>query len=205
MPKSGCHASHVGIVVDEVLQHVGRIHQAGLDRAVGIAHVFEVREVVERPADRHLDQSGLSPAHEGRQKLRDVALAGVVAVVIVAHQRAVVFDAVLQQELDRMGREVPGGRAVAARELAADLLDQFVAAHDLLFLLLARQRDGQAMGPAVMGELVAGLDIGRHRLGRAVDRMAGREEGRLDVVARQQRHEAGNDHDVILAARYGGG
>src|SRR5258707_7026630 len=57
----------------------------------------------------------------------------------------------------------------------------------------------------MMGELVAGLDVGRHRRRRTVDRVAGREEGRLDVIARQQRHEAGDDHDVILATRDGGG
>ena len=55
-----------------------------------------------------------------------------------------------------------------------------------------------------MGEFVAGLDIGHHRLGRAVDRVAGREEGRLDVVALEQGDQAGNDHDVKFAARYGG-
>jgi hypothetical protein len=141
-----------------------------------------------------------SDQHERRLQLGDVALAGEVAVVVVAHQRAVVQDAVLQQELDGMGREVPGRRAVAARGAAADLLDRLVAAHDLLFLLLARQRHRQAVSPAVMGELVAGLDIGCHRLGRAVDRVTGCEEGRLDVVAPEQRHQAGNDHHVVFAA-----
>ena len=52
-------------------------------------------------------------------------------------------------------------------------LIEFVAADDLLFLLLARQAGRQAMGPAVMGELMAGLDIGHHRL-RACCRSCGR-------------------------------
>ena len=88
---------HVGEVVDEILQHIVGVHQPGLDRAVGIAHVFEVRVVVERPADRHLDQRRLAAAHERLLEFGHVALAGVVAIVVVAHQRAVVPDAVLEQ------------------------------------------------------------------------------------------------------------
>ena len=199
----GLHARHVGEVVDEVLQHVRGVHQPGHDRAVGQAHVFEVRVVVERPADRHLDQRRLAAAHERRLELGDVALAGEVAVVVVAHQRAVVLDAVLLQQLDRMRGEVPGRRAIAARQLAADALDRFIAADDFLLFLLARQRGGQAMRPAVMGKLVSRLDIGRDGLRRAVDRVAGREEGRLDAVALQQRDQPRDDHHVVLAARYG--
>ena len=61
------------------------------------------------------------------------------------------------------------------------------------------------MRPAVMGKLVAGLDVGHHRFRRAVDRVPRREEGGLDVMAPQQGDQAGNDHDVIFAAGYGRG
>src|ERR1044072_2270759 len=85
-----------------------------------------------------------------------------------------------------MRGEVPGRRAIAACHLAADTLDRFIAADDFLFFLFARQGGGEAMRPAVMGKLVPGLHIGRDGLRRAVDRMARREEGRLDAVALQQ-------------------
>ena len=69
--------------------------------------------------------------------------------------------------------------------------------------LLARQRGGQAMRPAMMGKLVSRLDIGRDGLRCAVDRVAGREEGRLDGVALEQCDQPWDDHHVIFAARYG--
>ena len=51
-----------------------------------------------------------------------------------------------------------------------------------------------------MGELVTGLDIGRDGLRRAVDRVAGCEEGALDAVALQQGYESRDDDDVVFAA-----
>jgi hypothetical protein len=107
-------------------------------------------------------------------------------VVVVVHQRVVVLDAVLQQQLVGDVRELPPRRDVAGRALARDLLDQLDALQEDGLLLLARHRDRVLVRVAVHADLVAALDHHPGLLGEGLDRVAGDEPRRLDAVALEQ-------------------
>ena len=81
--------------------------------AVVKTDVLEVREVIEDPTDRQLHQIDLGAEQIRTIGLDDVADAAPVGLVVFAHQRALVADALLQQQLDGVGAVVPGRRAVA--------------------------------------------------------------------------------------------
>src|SRR5262249_20320029 len=59
-------------------------------------------------------------------------------------------------------------------------------ADDLFFLLLARQRRGRAMRPAMMSDLVARLEDRLARLGKGFYRVTRNEPGGLDAVFLEQ-------------------
>ena len=97
--------------------------------------------------------------------------------VIVGHHAAVVDEAVLEQELDRMRAQVPRRRAITARVAAGELADRLVRAHELFFLLVAGEARRRTVRPAVMADLVArigdapaGVRIGLQRMPRDVPR-----------------------------------
>jgi hypothetical protein len=71
------------------------------------------------------------------------------------HQLAAVVEIVLQEQLDRVGREVPYWRAVAARIFADEALDRLTPANQFsLFLCVPvnsseRRHDGGRQGQAM--------------------------------------------------------
>src|SRR3546814_20631482 len=70
--------------------------------------------VVEGPADRQLDQRGFGAVADGIAELDRVAAARLRRDVVAGHQAAVVFEAVLFQQVEGVTAEVTGGRALAA-------------------------------------------------------------------------------------------
>src|SRR6185312_6104388 len=111
---------------------------AAQDRGVG-AHEFEMRVVIERPADRHLDEVRLASQYRRALQLDHVAQPRAIGQIVVTHHAALVEKAVLQKKLDGMWREIPGRRAVAARLPAGELADRLVRARQAGLFLLARK------------------------------------------------------------------
>ena len=73
------------------------------------AQKFEVRIIVESPANRQFQQrSGWTP-DAGFLQEDLIALPRIVGRVVIAHHATVVDKVVLEQEFDGMGAEVPGG------------------------------------------------------------------------------------------------
>src|SRR5215212_8433601 len=72
-----------------------------------------MREVVDDPAHRHLDQIDLCTEQVRTVGLDDVAGAAPVRGEVVTHQRALVLKTLFEQEVDREGAVIPGWRAVA--------------------------------------------------------------------------------------------
>ena len=96
----------------------------------------------------------------------------------------------LEEELVRDVRELPPRRDVAGRPLPGDLLDEADALVEHGRLLLARHRDRVLVGVAVDPDLVTARDdlLGLRREG--LDRVAGDEPRRLQVVAVEELQEA---------------
>src|SRR6266702_163365 len=133
-----------GEPLDEALQRqhavaaAADVHQS---RQHGVlrAHELEVRVVVERPADRHLDQRRFLAEYGGLLRLDPVAEPHSVRGGFVPHHASLVIKAVLEKQLDRMRAQVPRRRAVAAGVAAGEIFDLLVRARELRFLLLARE------------------------------------------------------------------
>ena len=124
----------------------------------------------------------------------------------MAHHRAVVGEAVLQQQLDAVRAQVPGRRPVAARVLAGQRPDRRVAAHQLLLLAVAPQGRRDTVRPAVVAHLVPGLHDLPHAGRVAFDGVARDEPRGGDPVPREQGEDARNGDDAEVAARdHGGG
>ena len=100
-----------------------------------------------------------------------------------------------------MRAQIPGGRAVAARWPAAEPLDRPVAPDQPVLLLLAGERRGRHVAPAVMADLVAGCDHLLADLRVGLDDHAGHEPGRTDLVLREQGQDPPRADDPELAAR----
>ena len=98
-----------------------------------------------------------------------------------------VVEPLLQQQIDGVRAEVPGGRAIAARRPAAQLLDRVVAKRQPLSFLLARQAGGRHVAPAVMADLMALLDHLAADLGVGLDHHARHEPGAAQLVFLEQR------------------
>src|SRR6185437_14030428 len=77
-------ARHVVEVIVPVLEHAARRLEATEDRVAG-AYELEMRVVVERPADRHLDELGLASEHRRLLELDDVAEPRAIGQVVVSH------------------------------------------------------------------------------------------------------------------------
>ena len=110
--------AHVEEIVDPVLAHQVGVHQALAVDRLG-AHELEMRRVVGGPVDGHLDELGLFAEAGGLLQLDHVAAPRVIRRVVVAHQAAVVDEAVLEEQLDRMRATGPttasGSRGHSAR------------------------------------------------------------------------------------------
>src|SRR4029077_8796124 len=85
---------HVGEVVEPIFEYQAGVHQSSLERIL-LAQVFEYREIVERPAYRHFDETRISAKHDRFLERDDIVLAGLIGQIVVAHQAAVVGKAML--------------------------------------------------------------------------------------------------------------
>src|SRR6266705_4476025 len=194
-------ALHVEEIVDPVGEHSARVHEA---RQHGVlrAHELEVRVVVERPADRHLDQARFLAEYRGLLQLDPVAEPNAVRGGVVPHHAAFVIEAVLEKQLDRMRAQVPRRRAVAAGVAAGEFPDLFVRAHQLRFLLLAREARRRHVRPAVMADFMARLQHTPTCLRISLEGMPRDEPGGGNAEFLEQRQYArGADH-AELAARH---
>ena len=102
------------------------------------------------------------------------------------HERVVVLDAALEQELVRDVRELPPRGDVPGRALARDPLDEVDALVEDGGLLLAGHRDRVLVRVAVDPDLVAGVDDLLVSLGERLDRVPGDEPGRPEAVLVEQ-------------------
>ena len=69
-------------------------------------------------------------------------------------------------------------------------VDRLVRAHELFFLLVARERRRRPVRPAVMADLVAGVGDALHGVGIGLERVARDVPGARNVVALQQLEDA---------------
>src|SRR5215467_4637548 len=140
---------------------------------------ISIRSALERhhPFFRLLRVIDLGPA---------IADPNVVWLVVVMHQRVVVFDAALQQQLVGDGRELPPGSDIAGRSLARKLSDELNTLVEHGDLLLACHRDRVLVRIAVNADLVSGIRDGLHLGRKGLDRVAGNEPGGLDAEPLKQ-------------------
>ena len=163
--------THVEKILRPVVLDVVGILQTLAHALLG-AHELEVRRVVGRPVNRHLDQRAAGAELRGTLELDHVALPRVIRCVVVAHHAAVVHEAVLEHELDGVRAEVPRRRAISPRVLPRDFAYRLVAANELRFLFLTRETRRWPVSPAVMRDLVPRVGHGFHRVGIGFDRVA---------------------------------
>src|SRR4051794_19248484 len=90
---------HVDEIVYPISEYAVRVHVAG-QYPRRRAYEFEMRIVVQRPADRHFDEPRGSPEYGGLLERDVVRHAYTIWRVIVGHHAAVVDEAVLEQQLD---------------------------------------------------------------------------------------------------------
>src|ERR1700737_3569557 len=122
--------------------------------------------IVERPADRHLDELSLLPEMVWLSELRPIPFARTIGPIIIPHHAGIVLKAVREQKLDGVLAQPPGGRGIAARLAAGRRPRGVVGAAGkpalgvvcapeigppLVPALLPRRH----MPPAVMGHFVA--------------------------------------------------
>ena len=217
--QHGGPAAHVGVdrhrvdgvvvlAVDPVeLVEPELLDVARVDEAVAVRRRLDEhhrRQVVQVPAGRDLDQVGLLAALERHHPLLGllrvvdlrprVADADVVGLEVLVHERVVVLDPALEQELVGDVGELPPRRHVAGRALARHALDEVDALVEHGGLLLAAHRDRVLVGVAVDPDLVTRRDdllgLARERL----DRVAGDEPGRPELVPPEELEQARRPH-----------
>src|SRR5215213_3619456 len=114
-----------------------------------------MREVVEDPAHRHLDQIDLRTEQVWTVGLDHITGAAPVRGEVVAHQRALVLKALLKQQVDREGAVVPGWRAIAGRSYPGRTVERFETLYQNLALPLGGlQRQGILVEVPVVPNLV---------------------------------------------------
>src|SRR5262245_17055964 len=158
-------------------------------------------KIVERPADRHLNEPRLLARHERLAQFGAVVQARGVRPVIGTHQAAVVKEAVRDEKIDGAVAEVPRGRAVAARLAAGEALDRRIGAHEVGLLLLAALARRWNMRPAVMRDLVAVLYHRRAGLRMTFDGETRNEPGAAHAMRFKQPENALRAGQPELAAR----
>src|SRR3954451_8139422 len=161
------------------------------------------RQVVEVPRRRDLNEVGLLAPDErlhpfpgGGRVIVDfgpsVTDPHVVRGVIVVHQRVVVQESSLQQDLVGDRRELPPRRHVADRLDAGAPLDELGAVVEDLGLLLAGHRDGVLVAVAVHPNLVTGGDDRVELLRKCLHGMAGPEPAHRHVPSLSELEQAGH-------------
>ncbi len=118
---------------------------------------------------------------------------------IVAHAAAVVGEAELEQQLERVRCQLPGRRAIALRLDAEVLAQRGQAVDDLGALGLGIDRVAREVVVAVMSDLVAAGEDPLQRLGMAVRGVAGDVERRGNLERVEQREDAGKPADDAVA------
>ena len=164
------------------LEHPARVG----DRVGGAVDVAEERRVVEQPLHRHLGERPLGGWHVVRH--------------VVAHQRAVVEEAVALEQVGGPHVDVPGGRAVAGRPHAqARGQDLDLLAHHPLLLLLVEETE-RLVDVAVGADLVARVADSPARVEVVLDRPARDEEAGPELQAIQQAEDPVHAHPRPEAA-----
>lgn len=177
---------------------------ARVDEAVGVGAALDEHhrgQVVEVPVRRDFDEVGLLAAD---QRLHPVVCAGqrvvdrrplvadpdVVRLEVAVHERVVVLDAALEEQLVGDAAELPPRGDVPGGAMPRHLLDQRDALIEDLGLLLAGHRDRVLVGVTVYADLVARLDDHAGLLGEGLHRVTGDEPGGAQVVAAEQLEQA---------------
>src|SRR5262245_26409976 len=148
-----------------------------------------MRMIIERPADRHLDEGRLLSELVGLPEPGLVAPAREIRRVIAPHHAAVVAKTVREQEVDGGATEVPGRRAVALGPLARQPHDRLTGTDEIGLLLLAGHGRIGNVRPAMVSNLVA---VGHH--GFAFPRVAFDREARYEPGAAEA-HRAQESED----------
>ena len=188
-------------IVDPVLQHAASVHQSLQDPGWR-ANELEVREVVERPAHRRLDQPGHVAEHGRLFELDHVPLSHPIRDVIVRHHATVVDESVPDQEFHRVRAQVPRRRAVTARMATGKFSDPLVGAHEPFFFLFTGKLGWRHVRPAMVPDLVAGVAYAPALIRIRRERMARDEPARLNPALLEQRQDPGrSDVGAELAAR----
>src|SRR6202158_952858 len=99
MKRIGEHApivmvAHIGEVVEPIFENEASVHQTGLQDVL-LPQVLEYREIVERPAYRHLDETRISAEDDRLPERHNVVFACLIRQIVVTHQAAVVDKAML--------------------------------------------------------------------------------------------------------------
>ena len=160
-----------------------------------------MRIIVERPADRHLDQFRFLAVAVWLADLGLIAAPRAIGPIIGAHQARIVDKAVGEQEIDRVLAQLPRRGAVAARLATGQRGDGIIGADEISFLLGATLLRGRNMRPAVMRDFMA---VAHDRLARAwmaLDGEARNEPGGADAVRLEQSEDALRANKAELAAR----
>ncbi len=105
---------------------------------------------------------------------------------VVVHERVVVLDPALEQQLVRDVRELPPRRHVPGRPPSRHLLHEPDALVEDGHLLLTRHRDRVLVGVPVDADLVAAVDDQLRLCRERLDRVPGDEPGRLELVSREE-------------------
>ena len=179
------------------LEHLAR-RRAALPVRVEVE--LEVHPVVELEAERQLPDRRLAAALERDTARHLVADARVERPVVVGHQARVVEEAELLDEGERRLGEV-GRRCAEAERRDADALEHGPGALHVGPLLVRRLQARVDVRVGVVGDLVPGLEDRGRLVRKRLDRVAGDEEGRVEIVLVEKAEDARDaDARAVFAA-----
>ena len=185
--------------------HLSNVARALKTIAVG-ARLLEHhrRKVIQIPACRDLYQVGYPSAYQrlhpvfrvlGIIDLRPaVTDPQIIRMEIVVHQTVVVNDPMVDQQLVRNIRELPPGRIITNRLLAAQLLDQINTFFQYCRFLGCRHRHRILMGVPVKRDLAACVRYRLHLLRKAFNGMSRDKPGTWQIVFFQHLQDTGRTY-----------
>jgi hypothetical protein len=100
----------------------------------------------------------------------------VVGVIVVSLAAGLVDKPGLEQQFDRVGTEVPEGRAVSAGSYPEDAVERLEADLQVPPLAVAVEIRGVLMNPTVVPDLVSVRGDAPHQVGERICGVAGNEE-----------------------------